>query len=180
MLLQNGAPLSVMLVLIAYPSISIFMVVVTLRIVFNPEQELVPAFWFMLVGMTLLFVGDVVYMLADINLVHLPDRFLNLPYAMAYLGAGAAALHVSMRKLSEPGQRRRAPTSRVRAAVVAVALVTPALLTFDDRSAATSDRVVLSLLMLTMTAAAVARIVQAFHWQSHLRHASSSRRTTMT
>ncbi len=122
-----------------------------------------PAFWFMLVGMTLLFVGDVVYMLADINLIHLPDRFLNLPYAMAYLGAGAAALHVSMRKLSEPGQRRRAPASRVRAAVVAVALVTPALLTFDDRSAATSDRVVLSLLMLTMTAAAVARIVQALH-----------------
>ncbi len=163
MLLQNGAPLSVTLVLIAYPSISIFMVVVTLRIVFNPEQELVPAFWFMLAGMTLLFVGDVVYMLAEINLINLPDRFLNLPYAVAYLGAGAAALHVSMRKLSEPGQRRRAPASRVRAAVVAVALVTPALLTFYDRSAATSDGVVLGLLMLTMTAAAVARIVQALH-----------------
>ena len=163
MLLQGGAPMSVTLVLIAYPSMSIFMVVVTLRIVFNPEQELVPAFWFLLAGMTLLFVGDVVYMLADINLIDPPDRLLNLPYALAYLGAGATALHVSMRKLTELGQRRRTAAPRVRAAVVAVALVTPALLTFEDRSATTSDRVVLSLLMLAMTAAAVARIVQALH-----------------
>ena len=51
--LQTEMPLSVMLVMIAYPSMSIFMVVVTLRIVFNPEQERVPAFWFLLAGMTL-------------------------------------------------------------------------------------------------------------------------------
>jgi diguanylate cyclase (GGDEF)-like protein len=160
-LLQDHVPMQVTLALIAYPSMSIFMVVVTLRIVFNPEQERVPAFWFLLLGMTFLFVGDVVYMFADINLIDVPERLLNLPYALAYLGAGAAALHASMRKLTEPGGQQRMIASRFRIAVVAVALVIPALLTLQDRSASAADRVVLCLLMLIMTLAAVLRIVQA-------------------
>jgi len=160
-LLKNDVPTPVTLALVAYPSMSIFMVVVTLRIVFSPAQERVPAFWYLLLGMTLLFIGDVVYMFADINYIDVPARLLNLPYALAYLGAGAAALHFSMRKLTEPGRQQRLVTSRFRIAVVAVALVIPALLTLDDRSATPADRVVLCLLMLAMTAAAVLRIVQA-------------------
>ena len=160
-LLKNDVPTPVTLALVAYPSMSIFMVVVTLRIVFSPAQERVPAFWYLLLGMTLLFIGDVVYMFADINYIDVPARLLNLPYALAYLGAGAAALHFSMRKLTEPGRQQRMVTSRFRIAVVAVALVIPALLTLDDRSATPADRVVLCLLMLAMTAAAVLRIVQA-------------------
>ena len=160
-LLKNDVPMTVTLVLIAYPSMSIFMVVVTLRIVFSPAQERVPAFWYLLVGMSLLFIGDVVYMFADIGFIDVPDRFLNLPYALAYLGAGAAALHTSMRKLTDPGQQLHVATSRFRIVVVAVALVIPALLTLDDRSTTAADRFVLCLLMLAMTAAAVLRIVQA-------------------
>jgi diguanylate cyclase (GGDEF)-like protein len=111
--------------------------------------------------MSFLFIGDVVYMFADIGFIDVPDRLLNLPYALAYLGAGAAALHVSMRKLTDPGGQKQVATSRFRIAVVAVALVIPALLTLDDRSATPQDRVVLCLLMLAMTAAAVLRIIQA-------------------
>jgi len=162
-LFQDQVPMPVTLVLIAYPSMSIFMVVVTLRIVFNPEQERVPVFWYLLAGMSFLFVGDIVYMFADINLIAVPARLLNLPYALAYLGAGAAALHATMRKLTEPGRRERMAVSRFRIAVVAVALVIPALLTLEDRSASAADRVVLCLLMLAMTVAAVLRIVQALH-----------------
>jgi len=161
LLLHNRAPLSVTLVLIAYPALSIFMVAVTLRIVFNPTQELVPAFWCLLAGMTCMFVGDVVYLFADINLIQVPDRLLDLPYALAYLGAGATALHISMRKLTEPGESRRLPDSRLRIAVVAIALVIPALLTLESRNTTTADRVVLCVLMLGMTVAAVLRIAQA-------------------
>ncbi|HET6495218.1 MAG TPA: bifunctional diguanylate cyclase/phosphodiesterase, partial [Thermoleophilia bacterium] len=160
---QEEVPLSVMLALIAYPSLSIFMVVVTLRIALNPKQEHVPAFWYLLVGMTFLFLGDVTYLLVDTNLMEIPSRLLNLPYALAYLAAGATALHVSMRRLTEPGQRRRTSSSRGRIALVAVALVVPAFLTLPDRGAAASDRAVLFLLMLAMTVAAVLRIVQALH-----------------
>ena len=159
--LQRDVPLSVRLVLIAYPSMSVFMVVVTLRIAFNPQQKLVPAFWFLLAGMTALFVGDVVYMFADINAIHLPVRVLDLPYALGYLGAGATALHVSMPALTVPGQRRALSASRVRIGVVAVALFIPALLSAIHRAWTTEDRIALSALMLAMTALAVLRIAQA-------------------
>ena len=62
--------------------------------------------------------------------------------------------------------------------LVAVALVIPALLTLQDRSATAADRLVLFLLMLAMTAAAVLRIVQALARRERPRHASSSRRIT--
>ncbi len=161
LLLHDHTPLTTTLVLIAYPSMSIFMVVVTLRIVFNPSQELVPAFWLLLIGMMCMFVGDVFYMFADINAIHVSERFLDLPYLLAYLGAGACALHATMRKLTEVGEQRRMPPSRLRVAVVGVALVIPALLTLANDSRTFSDRIVLCVLMLAMTVAAVLRIAQA-------------------
>ncbi len=161
LLQQSDVPLTVTLVLTAYPSMSIFMVVVTLRIAFNPDREPVPAYWLLLAGMTLMFVGDVVYMLVDLNLVSLPARLFDLPYALAYLAAGATALHPSMRSLTEPGVRQRMTASRFRIAVVAVALLIPALLTLEDRGDTLGERVVLSLLMLAITGVAVLRIVQA-------------------
>ena len=92
---------------IAYPSLSIFMVVVTMRIVFDPSRE--PrrpsgACWSACRACSS---GDVVYMFAELNLLHMPERLLDLPYALAYLGAGTGALHVSMRKLTDLGEQRR-------------------------------------------------------------------------
>lgn len=162
-LLAHQAPLPVTMVLALYPSMSIFMVVVTLRIAFNPEQERVPAYWCLLSAMTLMFAGDVVYMLADANLFQIPGRLLNLPYMLAFLGAGATALHPSMRMLTEPGRLTRMTPARGRIALVALALIVPALLTLQDIGATVADRVVLCLLMLTMAAAAVLRVVQALH-----------------
>ena len=66
-----------------------------------------------------------------------------------------------MRKLTEVGEQRRMPPSRLRVAVVGVALVIPALLTLANDSRTISDRIVLCVLMLAMTAAAVLRIAQA-------------------
>ena len=162
-LLQTEMPLSVTLVMIAYPSLSVFMVVVTLRIIFNSRQERVPAFWLLLAAMTIMFAGDVVYLLADLPIVNVPEEILNLPYGLAYLCAGAAALHVSMRCLTEPGRRLRPSASRFRVAVVAVALLIPAVLTLAYRGSTMTERVVLCVLMLAMTATAVLRLVQALH-----------------
>ena len=158
---QGDAPLPVMLILAAYPSLSVFMVVVTLRIAFNPEQEWVPAFWFLLAGMTLMFIGDVIYFFADMNLIATPARLLDLPYALAYVSAGAAALHASMHALTLPSPQRQTSAAGVRVVVLAVALAIPALLAVMDPDGTLEQRLVLSGLMLLMTSAAVVRIVQA-------------------
>jgi len=158
---QTGMPLPVLVVMIVYPCTSIFMVVVTLRIVFDPRKDRAPAFWLLLAGMTFMFVGDVVYVLADLNLAVVPAELRDLPYSLAYLGAGACALHASMRRLTESGQELRPSTSRFRIAVVAVALLIPASLTLRAPSAMPSARLVLGGLMLAMTVAAALRLTQA-------------------
>jgi len=158
---QSGAPLPVMLVITAYPVMSIFMVVVTLRIVFDTGQEQAPSYWFMLIAMVCTFVGDVTYLLEDTKQIDVAPQLLDLPYVSAFVFAGAAAMHPSMRQLTEPTMRAISPAYRTRIIFVAVGLLTPALLTLRASSAHESDRVILCTLMLAMTAAAIMRIVQA-------------------
>ncbi len=172
LLAQNDVPLPVKLVLIAYPSMSIFMVVVTLRIAFNPERAPVPAFWLLLAGMALLFVGDVVYTVADLAVAVVPAQLLDLPYAFAYLCAGACAIHPSMRALTEPGTGQRMKESSGRASRSSPS---PCSSRRCSRSSTpgeqAGERIVLWLLMLVMTAAAVRAIVQALRHGRALRGA---------
>ena len=58
-----------------------------------------------------------------------PQQFLDLPYLLAFLGAGAMALHPSMRELTEPGPATQLTASTGRAALVAGALLVTAVLT---------------------------------------------------
>ncbi len=160
-LLRDDMPLPVMLVMIAYPSMSIFMVVVTLRIVLDPCREKEPAVWLLFAGMAFMFVGDVAYLFADLGLTAVPIRLLDLPYALAYLCAGACALHPTMLRLTEPGREGRPIAARFRVALVAIALLIPAVLTLADGSGTLAERVVLCGLMVAMTATAVLRLVQA-------------------
>ncbi len=102
-------------------------------------------------------------MFADLGRIGFPERLLGLPYAFAFLAAGATALHPAMRKLTELGSRERSSTSLGRIALVAVALIIPAFLTLKDmdRVWTPADPVVMSGLILSLTGAGVLRIVQA-------------------
>jgi diguanylate cyclase (GGDEF)-like protein len=162
-LTRHATPLSVQLLSVAYPSMSIFLVVVTLRIVCNSGQNRLPAFWFLVVAMIFMFVGDTVNMLADIDYIRVSTCLIDAPYAFAYLAAGAGALHPSMRKLTERGTRQSATTSRGRIAAVAVALLIPALLLLQRRTYTTADRLFLFIVIIGLTGTAVLRIVQALH-----------------
>jgi len=160
-LFDQDVPLVIKIVLTSYPPLSIFLVVVTLRIVFNARGKRVPAFWLCVGAMTFMFVGDGLYLFADINLIHVPAALLDLPYALALLGAGATAVHPSMRKLTEPGPARELSASTGGTALVAVALLVTALLTLQYRLFTASDRIVMFVLFFALTAAVVLRIIQA-------------------
>jgi diguanylate cyclase (GGDEF)-like protein len=162
-LFHRQTPLDVRFVLTCYPAMSIFLVVVTLRIAFNPEQERVPAYWLLVAAMTCMFVGDTLYMFADIDLLHVPGRLLDLPYGLAYVVAGALAIHVSMRKLTEPAALPRQGASRGRILVVAIALLIPAVLALHQPGGRLSDRVVLFSIIVVLAGAAVLRITQALN-----------------
>jgi diguanylate cyclase (GGDEF)-like protein len=160
-LFQHHTPIAVRLVLTCYPAMSIFLVVVTVRIAFSPEQERVPSYWFLLAAMTCMFVGDTLYMFADIDLVKVAGRLLDLPYGLAFLAVGVMALHPSMRALTEPAGRRPQASSPGRVVLVAIGLLVPAIITLQHPSDSTQDRVALFTIVILLTIAAVLRIVQA-------------------
>ena len=161
-LFHYGTPLPLRLVLTCYPAMSIFLVVVTVRIAFSAEQNRVPSYWFLLAAMTCMFVGDSFYMFADIDLISVPGRLLDLPYALAFVATGSMALHPSMRALTEPAGNRPQASSPGRIVLVAVALLVPAIITLHP-SSSLQDRVALFAIIILLTVAAVLRIVQALH-----------------
>jgi diguanylate cyclase (GGDEF)-like protein len=158
---NHQTPLPIHLVLTGYPAMSIFLLVVTLRIGFSPNQERVPAYWLLMAAMAAMFIGDSLYMFADIDVLQVPRRFLDAPYGFAYLAAGAGAIHVSMRALTESASLPRQRASRGRIFLVAIALLVPAALATYQPHERTSDRLVLVVIMIALAAVAVLRIVQA-------------------
>ena len=159
-LLGIDMPLPVTLVMIAYPSMSIFMVVVTLRIVLDPYRDRVPAVWLLMAGMALMFAGDVAYLFADLGLAASPHGSSTCP--MPWPTCAPAPARSTRRCAGSPSRGGRAAVrSRFRIALVAVALLIPAVLTVEDRSSALTERLVLCALMIAMTATAVARLVRA-------------------
>jgi diguanylate cyclase (GGDEF)-like protein len=160
-LFQHHTPLAIRLVLTCYPAMSIFLVVVTVRIAFSPEQERVPSYWLLLAAMTCMFVGDSFYMFADIDLINVAGRLLDVPYGLAFLAAGTMALHPSMRALTEPAGRRPQASSPGRIVLVAIGLLVPAIITLQHPSSSLQDRVALFVIIILLTMAAVARIIQA-------------------
>ena len=162
-LFQYHTPLTLRLVLTCYPAMSIFLVVVTVRIAFSPEQNRVPSYWFLLAAMTCMFVGDTLYMFADIDLISVAGRLLDLPYGLAFVATGTMALHPSMRALTEPAGNRPQTSSPGRIVLVAIALLVPAFITLQHPSNSLQDRVALFVIIILLTVAAVLRIIQALH-----------------
>jgi len=161
LLAQRQAPILVKMVLTTYPSLSIFLVVVTFRIVLNAGKKRVPSLWLCVGAMSFMLLGDGIYMFADVNLLHLPSQLLDLPYAIAFLGAGATAVHPSMRELTEPGPKTQHTSSNGRAALVAGALMVTAVLTSQYRVFTAADRWVMVVLFFALTCTVILRIVQA-------------------
>jgi diguanylate cyclase (GGDEF)-like protein len=162
-LFHYHTPLAVRLVLTCYPAMSIFLVVVTVRIAFSPEQNRVPSYWFLLVAMMCMFAGDTLYMFADADLIVVAGRLLDLPYGLAFVAAGAMALHPSMRALTEPAGHRPQASTPGRIVLVAIALLVPAIITLRHQSSSLQDRVALFVIIILLTVAAVLRIIQALH-----------------
>ena len=151
--------------IVVYPPISAFLVFVAARLAFGTavrgaSQRL------LLVGMMLLLVGDAAYVPLEAGLVDdLPGRLLELPYALAYVLISAAALHPSMldtvrRKTSNP------TTDDRRFALIAISLLTPALMLLLWSPSTVIERAVVGSLALILATVAIARVVRAARAQA--------------
>ncbi len=157
----DDAPFAVRLSLAVYPTISVGFVVVTARLGMSAGHRSV-AHRTVLAAMAFMLAGDILYTLVETHVLAHPGLALDVPYALAYLCFGFTVLHPSMRELSRPqaGEDHR---SRGRLALIAIALIVPAVVSLANRSYQGLDQAVLVTTVMTLTALVVARVLLAVH-----------------
>ena len=158
----HGSPYVVRLTLAAYPSLSLFLVIVTIRLAFTSTEHRSPSYWLLLSTLFLVFVGDASYMLADADIVKIAYSTLALPYAAGYVLSGASLLHPSMRGLTKREQTHEVAYQRIQVTLVALALATPAFLIFGDHDASLVNRSVIFSVDLGLVLSATTRIFRSF------------------
>ncbi len=121
--------LSVRAVSLAYPVMDLLVVAVAARLAVSGGAR-PPAYWLLLAGLAGLLAADGWYALEQLHGSYQTGKPLDAGWLVSYIGWGAAALHPSMRQLSEPGEPAGATRlSRLRlAALAGAALVAPAVL----------------------------------------------------
>jgi GGDEF domain-containing protein len=170
---HEHAPLKVRLVLVCYPAMSVFMVAIVMQIVSAGGKGRPLAQRLLLVALSMMVIGDAIYMFVDARIATVPLRVIDLPYALAFLAFGICVLHPSMRELCEPvASSERAPT-KARLALVSIALGLPVLVILSKLPTNTSDRVALIVISLTLTSAAILRVFRSLR-----AHARSEERLT--
>src|SRR4051794_8194312 len=170
---HEHAPFKVRLVLVCYPAMSVFMVAIVMQIVTAGGKGRPLSQRLLLFSLSMMVIGDAIYMFDDAHIWTVPGRLLDLPYGLAFLAFGICVLHPSMRDLCEPvASSERAPT-KGRLVLVSVALGLPLLVILSKLPSETSDRIALVSISIVLTAAAILRVFRSLR-----AHARSEERLT--
>jgi diguanylate cyclase len=157
---RHHTPLIVRISLVGYPTISLFLFILTVQIAYGAGRIRGAADRYLVGALAGMFVGDALYMLAELNVV--PDsRLIEIPYVIAFASAAAGALDPSMRLLTERGNLPGSRWTKTRFALVAVALLIPAFLILATHNAMFSERAVLFGIVLALATTAILEFVQA-------------------
>ena len=105
-----------------FPSLDIVLLAFTARLLFVGGKRSA-AFLSLMVGFALFFVTDVIYSLQLIDGTYTSHRWLDAMVLVAEFAIGTAALHPSMRTLTEPAAGEQAILSRSRVLLLGLALI---------------------------------------------------------
>jgi diguanylate cyclase len=144
-----------------YPVIDVILLTLCVRMALTRKTRY-PAFWFLVVGLSGIFAGDLVYSMAVANHTE-PPLLANAPYLVAFGAFGASALHPSTRRLGAPAPPAAQDWSRARLVGVGIALLAPAVLAAAIPAVGTLDRIVRVLLVTGLTGVVLKRIVQTIN-----------------
>jgi diguanylate cyclase (GGDEF)-like protein len=173
-LLHRGTPISIRVILISYPAVSMFLLIVTFQIAFSSGHARTESERYLFASMFGLFSGDVLYMLAELRIINPSNILINLPYLVSYVAAAAFVLDPSMRSMTDLSPEERSHWSPMRIALVAVALGTPALLLLQLHEEDLTTRIGLFVTVLLLSGMAILQIVRALYdvekSESQLKH----------
>ena len=158
---HTSTPLTVRLLLVAYPPMSVFLVAMVAQVAFTANSRSGLAFVTFVVALVSFLAGDVIYMLAEIDLAGIPQWAIDVPYALAYLLIGVTVLHPSIRELTMPVAADESTPRSGRLAFVALALAVPAALSVARVESHTGERIALGVIVLALTGIAIIRVFRA-------------------
>lgn len=160
-LYHEHAPLTVRLALTIYPPLSVFFLAIAAGLAFSGRARRPFSYDLLLGSMVFMVLGDLVYMLLELDVVTRVGHVIDAPYAFAFVAFMGAVLHPSMRELTEPAPAEPGTRRNGRLALVAIALAIPGLITVSRTSAPLGDRIALGLIVMTLTFAAIWRMFRA-------------------
>ncbi len=150
---DSSLTLFVRLALMAWPAFSLLWVVVAARLWFALRDSARPtAFYLLLTGVLLHPLGDVTYTYLLLNDAYSSNLPINATWMLSYAFFGAAALHPSMRELSQTTLSSGMGLTRSRLAVLSAGLlVVLALYTIDSSGVvAVGATILIGLLIMRM------------------------------
>jgi signal transduction histidine kinase len=145
----NGQPILMRAAAVAYPIMDMLVLAVAARLVVGVGLRR-PAFYLLTLSLTVLLATDTGYIYLQLNGNYQTDtltgRLLDAGWLTFYLLLGSAALHPSMRTLSERDLRARSRLARGRLAFLAsAALLTPAAIIVQSFRRELQDTTVLAI-----------------------------------
>ncbi len=112
---------------VSYPLWDLLLLAVGIRLVFSPGARS-PSYYLLISSILALLGADIFYSLGLLNGTYHTGDFLDWGYLVSYLAWAAAALHPSMRSVSQPWPRPELHVSRQRLILLAAAsLLAPAI-----------------------------------------------------
>jgi class 3 adenylate cyclase len=159
---------------IAYPLGDVLLLAVAARLLLGTGVRTL-AYGFLAASIVCLLIADPLYSYIQLEGTYGGGSVLDAGWILSYLLWGAAALHPSMRVVSEPAPETAPKLTPLRLALLAAAALTsPVVLAFRPEQAALAGSAVLFLLVLARLAGIVRRHERAVERESRLREAAAT------
>ena len=131
------------------------------RLAFSRGAHRLVANNLLLGSMLAVLAGDVIYTLIETHVLDVPKNLVDLPYGLGLLLLIATVLHPSMREMTTPVPVAETTPTVGRLVVVAIALAVPGLITVTRVDVPLGDRIAMTVIVLSLTAAAITRLFRA-------------------
>jgi diguanylate cyclase (GGDEF)-like protein/PAS domain S-box-containing protein len=171
------------LVPIAYPALDLLLVAVVVRLLLSRGVRN-PSFRLLAASVLSLLVADGFFAVATVHNTYSDGSLIDLGWLVSYALWGAAALHPSMARLTDPSPSSEAARSPIALAVLTVAaLASPATLIVQNVRGVGSDQTLLaasSVLMFLMVLARLSLLTRALDAAKHEQAQAAARQVALT
>jgi diguanylate cyclase (GGDEF)-like protein len=159
-----------------FPVVDVALLVLIMQLLLAGGSR-TPALWMLIVGAGVVFAGDLLFSLHENRFPTVDEQMITAMFLVSYLAPGAAALHPSMRSLTEPQHNEIDELGSVRTAFIAVLIGVPTVVTTLEPITTVWDGIVRAGLCVLLTLVVLQRVVRANNYRA-LAERSSRRRAT--